>query len=48
MALLRAFFKMGVPVNGKTSSPPASGAHGYHIRVSHEGYVARRHTSGDY
>jgi 2-oxoglutarate ferredoxin oxidoreductase subunit alpha len=47
MALLRAFFKMGIPVNGKNIFP--SNIQGlptwYHIRVSHEGYVARRHTS---
>ncbi len=47
LALLRAFFKMGIPVNGKNIFP--SNIQGlptwYHIRVSHEGYVARRHTS---
>ncbi|GJM40984.1 MAG: pyruvate ferredoxin oxidoreductase [Ardenticatenaceae bacterium] len=47
MALLRALFKMGIPVNGKNIFP--SNIQGlptwYHIRVSHEGYVARRHTS---
>lgn len=47
LALLRAFFKMGIPVNGKNIFP--SNIYGlptwYHIRVSHEGYVARRHTS---
>lgn len=47
MALLRAIFKMGIPVNGKNIFP--SNIYGlptwYHIRVSHEGYVARRHTS---
>ena len=47
LALLRALFKMGIPVNGKNIFP--SNIQGlptwYHIRVSHEGYVARRHTS---
>jgi 2-oxoglutarate ferredoxin oxidoreductase subunit alpha len=47
LALLRAFFKMGIPVNGKNIFP--SNIQGlptwYHIRVSHEGYVARRQTS---
>jgi 2-oxoglutarate/2-oxoacid ferredoxin oxidoreductase subunit alpha len=47
LALLRAFFKMGIPVNGKNIFP--SNIQGlptwYHIRVSREGYVARRHTS---
>jgi len=47
MAILRALFKMGIPVNGKNIFP--SNIKGlptwYHIRVSHEGYVARRHTS---
>lgn len=47
MAILRALFKMGIPVNGKNIFP--SNIQGlptwYHIRVSHEGYVARRHTS---
>ncbi|VAW29893.1 2-oxoglutarate/2-oxoacid ferredoxin oxidoreductase, gamma subunit / 2-oxoglutarate/2-oxoacid ferredoxin oxidoreductase, alpha subunit [hydrothermal vent metagenome] len=46
-AILRALFKMGIPVNGKNIFP--SNIQGlptwYHIRVSHEGYVARRHTS---
>ncbi|MCB9430547.1 MAG: 2-oxoacid:acceptor oxidoreductase subunit alpha [Ardenticatenaceae bacterium] len=46
-ALLRAFFKMGIPVNGKNIFP--SNIQGlptwYHIRVSKDGYVARRHTS---
>jgi 2-oxoglutarate ferredoxin oxidoreductase subunit alpha len=46
-AILRAIFKMGIPVNGKNIFP--SNIQGlptwYHIRVSHEGYVARRHTS---
>ncbi len=47
MAILRALFKMGIPVNGKNIFP--SNIQGlptwFHIRVSHEGYVARRHTS---
>ncbi|MEM7119379.1 MAG: 2-oxoacid:acceptor oxidoreductase subunit alpha [Chloroflexota bacterium] len=47
MAILRAFFKMGIPVNGKNIFP--SNIQGlptwYHIRVSHEGYVAHRATS---
>ena len=47
LALLRAFFKMGIPVNGKNIFP--SNIQGlptwYHIRVSHEGYVARRETN---
>lgn len=47
MAILRALFKMGIPVNGKNIFP--SNIQGlptwYHIRVSREGYVARRHTS---
>jgi 2-oxoglutarate ferredoxin oxidoreductase subunit alpha len=47
LALLRALFKMGIPVNGKNIFP--SNIQGlptwYHIRVSHEGFVARRHTS---
>ncbi len=47
LTLLRAFFKMGIPVNGKNIFP--SNIQGlptwYHIRVSSEGYVARRHTS---
>ncbi len=47
MAILRAIFKMGVPVNGKNIFP--SNIQGlptwYHIRVSKDGYVARRHTS---
>jgi 2-oxoglutarate ferredoxin oxidoreductase subunit alpha len=47
LALLRALFKMGIPVNGKNIFP--SNIQGlptwYHIRLSHEGYVARRHTS---
>jgi 2-oxoglutarate/2-oxoacid ferredoxin oxidoreductase subunit alpha len=47
LALLRALFKMGIPINGKNIFP--SNIQGlptwYHIRVSHEGFVARRHTS---
>lgn len=47
LTLLRAFFKMGIPVNGKNIFP--SNIQGlptwYHIRVSFQGYVARRHTS---
>ncbi len=47
LALLRSFFKMGIPVNGKNIFP--SNIQGlptwYHIRVSRDGYVARRHTS---
>jgi 2-oxoglutarate ferredoxin oxidoreductase subunit alpha len=47
LALLRSFFKMGIPVNGKNIFP--SNIQGlptwYNIRVSREGYVARRQTS---
>jgi 2-oxoglutarate/2-oxoacid ferredoxin oxidoreductase subunit alpha len=47
LTLLRALFKMGIPVNGKNIFP--SNIQGlptwYHIRVSHEGFTARRHTS---
>jgi 2-oxoglutarate ferredoxin oxidoreductase subunit alpha len=47
LTLLRSFFKMGIPVNGKNIFP--SNIQGlptwYNIRVSHEGYVARRQTS---
>jgi 2-oxoglutarate ferredoxin oxidoreductase subunit alpha len=47
LALLRALFKMGIPVNGKNIFP--SNIQGlptwYHIRVSREGYVTRRHVS---
>lgn len=47
LTLLRALFKMGIPVNGKNIFP--SNIQGlptwYHIRVSHEGFVARRQTS---
>lgn len=47
MALLRAIFRMGVPVNGKNIFP--SNIQGlptwYHIRVSKDGYIARRETN---
>lgn len=47
LTLLRALFKMGIPVNGKNIFP--SNIQGlptwYHIRVSKDGYVARRETS---
>ncbi|MCB0011155.1 MAG: 2-oxoacid:acceptor oxidoreductase subunit alpha [Anaerolineales bacterium] len=47
MAILRACFKMGIPVNGKNIFP--SNIQGlptwYHIRLSKDGYIARRHTS---
>ena len=47
MAILRALFKMGIPVNGKNIFP--SNIQGlptwYHIRLSRDGYTARRHTS---
>ena len=47
MTILRAMFKMGIPVNGKNIFP--SNIQGlptwYHIRVSKDGYIARRHTS---
>ncbi|MFO7681808.1 MAG: 2-oxoacid:acceptor oxidoreductase subunit alpha [Chloroflexota bacterium] len=46
-ALLRAFFRMGIPVNGKNIFP--SNIQGqptwYHIRLSRDGYVARKETS---
>lgn len=46
LALLRAFFKMGIPVHGKNIFP--SNIQGlptwYHIRVSRDGYVARHDT----
>jgi 2-oxoglutarate ferredoxin oxidoreductase subunit alpha len=46
LTLLRAFFKLGIPVNGKNIFP--SNIQGlptwYHIRVSKDGYVARRQT----
>ncbi|GEM84134.1 2-oxoacid:acceptor oxidoreductase subunit alpha [Meiothermus hypogaeus] len=44
LTLLRSFFKMGIPVHGKNIFP--SNIQGlptwYHIRVSHEGYIARK------
>ncbi|MEM8861930.1 MAG: 2-oxoacid:acceptor oxidoreductase family protein, partial [Chloroflexota bacterium] len=44
LTIMRAIFKMGIPVNGKNIFP--SNIQGlptwYHIRVSGEGYVARR------
>jgi len=47
LAIMRAIFKMGIPVNGKNIFP--SNIQGlptwYHIRVSGEGYVARRATT---
>jgi 2-oxoglutarate ferredoxin oxidoreductase subunit alpha len=47
LTLLRALFKMGIPVNGKNIFP--SNIQGmptwYHIRVSSEGYVARPDSS---
>ncbi len=47
LTLLRALFKMGIPVNGKNIFP--SNIQGlptwYHIRVSKDGYVAQRETS---
>jgi 2-oxoglutarate ferredoxin oxidoreductase subunit alpha len=47
LALLRAFFRMGIPVNGKNIFP--SNIQGlptwYHIRVSRDGYVSRKETS---
>ena len=47
LTILRALFKMGIPVNGKNIFP--SNIQGlptwYHIRISHEGFVARRETS---
>lgn len=43
LTLLRSFFKLGIPVHGKNIFP--SNIQGlptwYHIRVSHEGYIAR-------
>ncbi len=47
LTLLRAFFKMGIPVNGKNIFPSniAGLPTWYHIRVSKDGYIARRHTS---
>jgi 2-oxoglutarate/2-oxoacid ferredoxin oxidoreductase subunit alpha len=47
MAIIRALYKMGIPVNGKNIFP--SNIQGlptwYHIRVSKDGYIARRETS---
>ena len=47
LAIIRSLFKMGIPVNGKNIFP--SNIQGlptwYHIRVSKDGYVARRETS---
>ena len=47
LALLRAIFKMGIPVNGKNIFP--SNIQGlptwYLIRASHEGYIARKENS---
>jgi 2-oxoglutarate ferredoxin oxidoreductase subunit alpha len=47
LAILRAIFKMGIPVNGKNIFP--SNIQGlptwYQIRVSKDGYVARRETA---
>jgi 2-oxoglutarate/2-oxoacid ferredoxin oxidoreductase subunit alpha len=47
LAILRALFKMGIPVNGKNIFP--SNIQGlptwYHIRLSRDGYTARRHTA---
>ncbi|WP_374687810.1 2-oxoacid:acceptor oxidoreductase family protein, partial [Promineifilum sp.] len=47
LAILRALFKMGIPVNGKNIFP--SNIQGlptwYHIRLSRDGYTGRRHTS---
>jgi 2-oxoglutarate ferredoxin oxidoreductase subunit alpha len=44
LTLLRSFFKLGIPVHGKNIFP--SNIQGlptwYHIRVSHQGYIARR------
>lgn len=46
LVLLRALFKMGIPVNGKNVFP--SNIQGlptwFHIRASHEGFVARSET----
>ena len=45
--LLRAFFKMGIPVSGKNIFP--SNIQGlptwFHIRVSKDGYIGRRETA---
>jgi len=44
LTLLRSFFRLGIPVHGKNIFP--SNIQGlptwYHIRVSHEGYIARK------
>ena len=47
LTLLRALFKMGIPVNGKNIFP--SNIQGlptwFHVRVSHEGFIARSDTA---
>lgn len=47
LTIIRALFKMGIPVNGKNIFP--SNIQGlptwYHIRASKDGYIARRETS---
>lgn len=47
LTLLRSFKRMGIPVHGKNIFP--SNIQGlptwYHIRVSHEGFIARKHPS---
>ncbi|MCA9979810.1 MAG: 2-oxoacid:acceptor oxidoreductase subunit alpha [Anaerolineales bacterium] len=47
LTIIRAIYKMGIPVNGKNIFP--SNIQGlptwYHIRVSKDGYIARRETS---
>jgi 2-oxoglutarate ferredoxin oxidoreductase subunit alpha len=47
LAILRALFKLGIPVNGKNIFP--SNIQGlptwYHIRLSRDGFTARRHTA---
>jgi 2-oxoglutarate ferredoxin oxidoreductase subunit alpha len=47
LTIIRALFKMGIPVNGKNLFP--SNIQGlptwFQIRVSHEGFVARRETN---
>ena len=47
LTLVRSFFRMGVPVNGKNVFP--SNIQGlptwFHIRVSHEGHVARKESA---
>ena len=46
LTLLRAFFRLGIPVHGKNIFP--SNIQGlptwYHIRVSRDGYIARQHS----